>query len=157
MRSIMLAAAGLGALALGGLAAAQERHYAVTVAPIGQQAKGFQKISVSKAAIGSARIVLWGGAAIDPDCSPHPGSTLAVVQPPAHGSVQVVEEGVYVVFPAGNPRSACNGRKTPGRKVYYTAAEGYAGHDRVVLEGGSEDGHVRHVTIDIDVRKAANG
>jgi hypothetical protein len=157
MRSMMLAAAGLGAIALCGAAAAQTRHYEVTVAPSAQSAKGFQKVSISKAAIGSAQIVIWGGAAIDPDCSPHPGSTLAVVQPPAHGSVKVVEEGVYVAFPAGNPRSACNGRKVPGRKVYYTAAEGYAGHDKVVLEGASEDGHVRHVTVDVDVRKAANG
>jgi hypothetical protein len=29
-----------------------------------------QKIRISKAAIGSSQIVLWGGAAIDPDCSP---------------------------------------------------------------------------------------
>jgi len=157
MRLVMLAAAGLGAIALSGVATAQTRRFEVTVSPAAQANKGFQKISVSKAAIGSAQTVICGEAAIDPDCSAQPGSTLAVVQPPAHGSVKVVEEDVYVAFPQGNPRSACNGRKTPGRKVYYTAAEGYAGHDRVVLEGGSEDGHVRHVTVDIDVRKAANG
>ncbi|HEX5263823.1 MAG TPA: hypothetical protein VFW13_09870 [Phenylobacterium sp.] len=157
MRSVMLAAAGLGAIVLSGAAVAQERHYELTVAPAGQSNKGFEKISVSKAAIGSSQIVIWGGAAIDPDCSPHPGSTLAIVQQPAHGSVKVVEEGVYVAFPQANPRSVCNGRKVPGRKVYYTAAEGYSGHDKVVLEGASEDGHVRHVTVDVDVRKASNG
>lgn len=155
MRSMVLAAAGLAAAAFCGGVAAQERHYEVTVAPRGQPDKGFQKVSISRAAIGSARIVIWGGAAIDPDCSPHPGSTLAVVEPPAHGAVKIVEEGVYVAFPAANPRSACNGRKVPGRKVYYTAAEGYSGHDKVVLEGASEDGHVRHITVDVDVRKAA--
>jgi len=157
MRAMMFGAVGLGAMVLCGAAVAQERHYVVSVAPVGQQAKGYQKISVSKAAIGSAQIVIWGGAGIDPDCSPHPGATLAVVQAPAHGAVRVSEEPVYVAFPPGNPRSVCNGRKTPGRKVYYTAAEGYAGHDRVVLEGGSDDGHVRHVTVDIDVRKPAHG
>ncbi len=131
---------------------------AFCVAAVAQTARpAYQKISVSKAAIGSARIVIWGGAAIDPDCSPHPGSTLTVVEPPAHGQVKVVEEPVYVAFPPGNPRSACNARKVPGRHVYYTASPGYAGHDKVVLEGASDDGHVRHVTIDVDVRKAANG
>ena len=157
MRLVMVGATGLMAIALGGAATAQVRHFEVPVAPAAQSSKGFQKVSISKAAIGSSQIVIWGGAAIDPDCSPHPGSTLAIVQPPAHGAVKVVEEGVYVAFPPANPRSACNGRKVPGRKVYYTAAEGYAGHDKVVLEGASEDGHVRHVTVDVDVRKPANG
>jgi len=156
MRLVMLAVTGFAAVALCGSSAAQDQHrFEVVVATVGHQDKGFQKVSISKAAIGSSQIVIWGGAAIDPDCSPHPGSTLAVVQQPAHGSVKVVEEGVYVAFPPANPRSACNGRKVPGRKVYYTAAEGYSGHDKVVLEGASEDGHVRHVTVDVDVRKAA--
>jgi len=101
--------------------------------------------------------VIWGGAAIDPDCSPHPGSTLTIVAPPAHGAVKVVEEPIYVAFPPGNPRSACNSKKVPGRHVYYTASPGYAGHDRVILEGSSEDGHVRHVTIDVNVLKGASG
>ena len=148
---------GLAAVSLSVAAVAQERHYEVTVRPADGQQDAVQKIRVAKAAIGSSRIVIWGGAAIDPDCTAHPGSTLAIVAPPAHGAVQVVEEGVYVAFPAGNPRSACNSRKVPGRKVYYTANDGYFGHDKVVLEGASDDGHIRHVTIDVDVRKAANG
>jgi hypothetical protein len=45
----------------------------------------------------------------------------------------------------------------PGRQVYYTAAPGFSGHDRVVLEGTSDDGTMRHVTVDVDVRKAADG
>jgi hypothetical protein len=144
MRSKMLAVSAFSALVLCGAAAAQQN-------------KGYQKISVSKAAIGSTQIVIWGGAAIDPDCTQHPGSTLTVVEQPAHGTVKVVEEPIYIAFPPGNPRSVCNSRKVPGRKVYYTANAGYSGHDKVVLEGASEDGHVRHVTIDVDVRKGGSG
>jgi len=150
-------ACGLAVLAFCGTAAAQERQYMVTVRPVAHVANGIQKISVSKAAVGSSQIVIWGGAAIDPDCSPHPGSTLTVVTPPAHGEVKVVEEPIYVDFPAGNPRSACNSKKVPGRHVYYTASPGYSGHDRVVLEGSAEDGSVRHVTVDVKVLKAAAG
>jgi hypothetical protein len=80
-----------------------------------------------------------------------------VLEAPTHGAVKVVEEGIYVAFPPGNPRSACNNRKVPGRKVYYTANDGYSGRDKVVLEGASEDGHVRHVIIDVHVLKANNG
>ena len=148
---------GLVSLTLFGAAAAQERGYEVTVRPAASSNQAFQKINISRAAIGSTQIVIWGGAAIDPDCSPHPGSTLTIVAPPAHGAVEVVEEPIYVAFPPGNPRSACNARKVPGRHVYYTANPGYAGHDKVVLEGSSEDGHVRHVTIDVDVRKGSKG
>ena len=150
-------ACGLALLAYCGAAAAQEQQYMVTVRPAGHEANGVQKINISKAAVGSSQIVIWGGAAIDPDCSPHPGSTLTIVAPPAHGAVKVVEEPIYVAFPPGNPRSACNSKKVPGRHVYYTASPGYAGHDRVILEGSSEDGHVRHVTIDVDVLKGASG
>ena len=157
MRLKMLAIGGLSALVLCGVAGAQQRQYLVTVTPGGQQDKAYQKINVSKAAIGSSQIVIWGGAAIDPDCSQHPGATLTVLEQPTHGAVRVVEEPVYVTFPPGNPRAVCNNRKVPGRHVYYTANAGYTGHDKVVLEGASEDGHVRHVTIDVDVRKGANG
>jgi len=149
-------ACGLAVLALGGAAAAQERQYLVTVRPLAHAANGVQKINTSKAAVGSSQIVIWGGAAIDPDCSPHPGSTLTVVAPPAHGEVKVVEEPIYVAFPPGNPRSACNSKKVPGRQVYYAASPGYAGHDRVILEGTSADGHVRHVTVDVNVLKGAS-
>jgi hypothetical protein len=154
MKFSVLVAAGLTALVLGGVATAQQRQYLVTVNPASQPNKGYQKISVSRAAIGNAQIVIWGGAAIDPDCSAHPGSTLTVLEQPSHGEVKVVEEPMFIAFPASNPRSACNSQKVPGRKVYYTANAGYSGHDKVVLEGASEDGHVRRVTIDVNVRKA---
>ena len=148
-------ACGLAVLAFCGTATAQERQYTVTVRPAAHVTNGIQKISISKAAVGSSQIVIWGGAAIDPDCSPHPGSTLTIVAPPSHGEVKVVEEPIYVAFPPSNPRAACNAKKVPGRHVYYTASPGYSGHDRVVLEGASEDGSVRHVTINVNVLRGA--
>jgi hypothetical protein len=157
MRAGILLLSGLTALSLGFAAAAQDHRYEVTVHPVSSHRDAVQKIRVSKAVIGSSKIVIWGGASIDPDCSEHPGYTLSVVRPPEHGEVQVVEEGVYLAFPHGNPRAACNSQKVPGRKAYYTANPGFSGHDRVVLEGVTEDGTMRDVTIDVDVRKAAAG
>ena len=147
---------GLAGLALSSAAVAQDR-YEVTVKRESSHPGAVQKIRVSKAAIGSSRIVIWGGASIDPDCSEHPGYSLSVVEPPAHGEVKVVAEPIYMAFPRDNPRAACNSRKVPGRQAYYTASPGFSGHDRVVLEGVTEDGTMRHVTIDVDVRKAAAG
>ncbi|HEV7383590.1 MAG TPA: hypothetical protein VGN89_01840 [Phenylobacterium sp.] len=151
-RTVLLVSAVV--MAMAGLAMAQER-YEVTVKRESGHPGPIQKIRVSKAAIGSSRIIIWGGASIDPDCSEHPGYTLSVVEPPTHGEVKVVAEPVYMAFPLSNPRAACNARKVPGRQAYYTAVPGFSGHDRVVLEGATEDGTMRHVTIDVDVRKAA--
>jgi hypothetical protein len=154
MRAATVLLAGAAAFSLSATALAQERHYDVTVRPVGGHHDAVQKIRVSKAAIGDSPIVIWGGAAIDPDCTAHPGYTLSVVQPPAHGQVKVVEEGVYLAFPPNNPRAACNSHKVPGRQAYYTANPGYSGRDRIVLEGVTEDGTIRHVTVDVDLRKA---
>jgi hypothetical protein len=157
MRAGAVILVGLAALALSSSATAQERHYEVTVRRVNNHIDGVQKIRMSKVAMGGSQIVLWGGASIDPDCSEHPGYTLSVVEPPSHGEVKVVAEPLYIAFPPNNPRSACNTHKVPGRRAYYTANTGFSGHDRVVLEGMTEDGTLRHVTVDVDVRKPANG
>jgi hypothetical protein len=157
MRAGLLLLSSFVALSQAPTASAQDRHYDVTVHPASSHPDAVQKIRVSKATTGSAKIVIWGGAAIDPDCSEHPGYTLSVVRPPEHGEVTVVQEGVYMAFPPGNPRSACNSHKVPGRRAYYTANPGFSGHDRVVLEGVTEDGTMRDVTVDVEVRKAAAG
>jgi hypothetical protein len=149
--------AGLAGAALSCSAMAQDHRYEVTVRPVNNHPGAVQKIKVSKVATGASRIIIWGGAAIDPDCSEHPGYSLNVVEPPAHGEVKVVAEPLYIAFPAGNPRAACNSRKVPGRQAYYTASPGFSGHDRVVLEGATEDGTMRHVTVDVEVRKGAAG
>ena len=56
-------------------------------------------------------------------------------------------------FPAkAVPRAACNDRKVPGHQAFYEAEAGYTGHDKVVLQGSSPEGHVREITVDILVR-----
>jgi hypothetical protein len=148
--SVLACLAAVAALAACGAAVAQSR-YVVTVQPAGP-VKGFQKLKLSKAAVGTTPIILWRNAAINPDCSAVPGVTLKVLRPPQHGAATLTDGPVYVSFPAANPRAACNSRKVPGHEVTYQAASGYSGHDRVVLQGSSPDGHVRQVSIDIDVR-----
>lgn len=133
-------------------ALAQARRYEVTVSPAARPS-GFQKLHIDKAAIGSTPIRVWANTAIDPDCSEHqPGATLTVLEPPAHGVATIKDEPYFAAFPPANPRSACNTRKVPGHQAYYTAAAGYAGHDRMVLRGSSPDGVVRQITVDLTVR-----
>ena len=133
-------------------AGAQAAQYNVTITPQSRP-HGYEKVTVSKAAIGGTPIRLWYNTAIDPDCSVHqPGATLTIIQPPAHGAATVSDEPFYAAFPPANPRSACNDRKVPGHQAFYTAASGYAGRDRMVLQGSSPDGRVRRVEVNIDVR-----
>lgn len=151
MRSKLLILAGLAATVATG-AFAETKHYEVTVSPEARPS-GFQKLHIEKAAIGSTPIRVWANTAIDPDCSEHqPGATLTVLEQPAHGVATVKDEAYYAAFPPANPRSACNDRKVPGHQAYYTAATGYAGHDRLVLQGSSPDGAVRRITVDVTVR-----
>ena len=131
---------------------AQTKRYAVTVSPAAR-ASGYQKLHVERAAIGSTPVRIWANSAIDPDCSAHqPGATLTILEPPAHGVAVVDDEPYFAAFPPSNPRSACNNRKVPGHQAFYTAAAGYTGHDRLVLQGSSPDGAVRRVAVDITVR-----
>jgi hypothetical protein len=149
---LFLLACAAGLAVAGGASAVQPNRYVVTVSPAAS-ASGYQKLSVSKAAIGGAPIRVWANTAIDPDCSAHtPGATLTIVQPPAHGAAVVKDEPYFAAFPAANPRSACNDRKVAGNQAFYTAQAGYRGHDRLVLQGSSPDGVVRRVAVDITVR-----
>lgn len=145
-------AAVIAALAAGGVASAQTQSYVVTLRPANKP-DGFEKVRVSKAALGSAEISLWTNGAIDPDCTEHaPGATLAIVKPPEHGTARISNEPVYMAFPPANPRSACNNRKVPGHQAFYAANAGYSGRDKVVLQGSQPNGAVREIIVNIDVR-----
>jgi len=116
-------------------------------------ASGYQRLHVDKAVVGSTPVRVWANAAINPDCSAQtPDATLTILEQPAHGAAVVKDEPYYVAFPPANPRSACNDRKVPGHQAFYTAAAGYTGHDRMVLQGSSPDGAVRRIAVDITVR-----
>ncbi len=138
-------------LAMAAGAALAETRLDVRINPVPPH--GYEKVSVSKAAVGSAPIRLWANASIDPDCSAHvPGATLSILEPPKHGAATISDDPFFAAYPPNNPRSACNSRKVPGHQAFYTAAAGFTGHDHVVLQGSSPDGRVRRIAVDIDVR-----
>jgi hypothetical protein len=154
-RLIMRAATALAGMALalvaGGVAYPQSGRYVVDVRPARPE-KGFERLTISKAALGTTPIELWKNAAINPDCTEVPGVSLSILQPPAHGKATVSDDPVYVAFPPANPRSACNNSKVPGHRAVYQADAGFTGHDKLVLQGSSPGGHVREVKVDILVR-----
>jgi hypothetical protein len=137
----VVAALGLSATAV----YAQTQRFEVTVNPTGKT-EGYGKISIDKAAIGSAPT------AVEPDCSPRGQTTLTVVKPPEHGTVQISDEPFFYAFATNTPYAACSQKKVQGHRAFYTAAAGYTGDDRVVLQGSQPDGYVRRITVNISVR-----
>ncbi|HEY5410760.1 MAG TPA: hypothetical protein VIJ94_08525 [Caulobacteraceae bacterium] len=132
MKQAVVAGLALGAI-VAGSAFGQERSYVVTVVP-GGHAHGFEKLSVSKATVDTSPIRVWANTAINPDCTMEsPGATLVLLSPPSHGTATITDEPYFASFPPTNPRAACNSRKVPGHQAFYTAAAGFAGHDRLVL------------------------
>jgi hypothetical protein len=144
----MIATAVLGASAC----AASATDYYVSVRPAARP-EGYDKVQVSKAALGSNPIRLWQNTSIDPDCAPAGKVTLTVIKPPEHGQVTISTEPFFYAFPKANPRSACNDKKVPGNRAFYTANAGYIGPDHLVLQGSSSEGYVRRIAVDIDVRE----
>ncbi len=151
---LALSLAALAAVALAGVAVAQDRTYDITVREHPAAPKGFDKVKLSKAVLGDTQIMLWRNAAINPDCTPVEGVTLSVLKAPEHGKATISNDPVFVAYPPANPRSACNSKKVPGHQAFYQADAGYQGRDHLVLQGSSPEGHVRQIDVDIEVRPA---
>jgi hypothetical protein len=141
------------ALASSAAAAAAPEGRDPIINALTREPPGFETAHMSKATNGSDEIMLLGSAAVNPDCtrSSH-RRPMIVRQAPEHGQVKVVVGMFFVPFSPPNPRAACNRRRLPAQQAYYTAEPGFTGHDAVVLEQATFDGHVRQVTIDVDVR-----
>ncbi len=146
---IVLAIAALSLFATS--AGAQTQRYEVTINPA-TKPEGYGKLSIDKAAVGSAPIRLWQNTAVEPDCSPKGQTTLTVVKAPEHGTVQISDEPFFYAFAVNSPYAACSQKKVPGHRAFYTATAGYTGNDRVVLLGSQPDGYVRRITVNISVR-----
>ena len=126
--------------------------YYISVRPANQHQDGYQKLDISEAVMGGASQPVWSNFALNPDCSATGGAMLRVVHPPEHGTVEISSEPFYPNYPQHDVRYACNSQKSPGNRAIYTAAAGYLGRDRVVLEGTLGKGVVRRIAIDIDVK-----
>ena len=66
---------------------------------------------------------------LNPDCSVRALAKFRVVQPPAHGRVDIGPKDDFPKFPANSPFAACNNTVVHGVAVSYTPAKGFAGGD----------------------------
>lgn len=68
------------------------------------------------------------------DCTPNPIPDIVVVKQPALGRLRIDKTALHPAYAADNVRSVCNGKRTPTRRINYTASPGGKGEDEVVIE-----------------------
>jgi dienelactone hydrolase len=66
---------------------------------------------------------------LNPDCTPKAFAELKVVQPPAHGRVDIGPKDDFPKFPPNNPFAVCDKQSVHGIAVTYTPAKGFSGAD----------------------------
>jgi dienelactone hydrolase len=66
---------------------------------------------------------------LNPDCTPKAFAELKVVQPPAHGRVDIGPKDDFPKFPSNNPFAVCDKQPVHGIAVTYTPAKGFSGTD----------------------------
>lgn len=115
-------------------------------------AKGYSDVHIAKAAVPGERIRLWWATLVNPDCTAAGTMTTEVLTPPQHGDAMLFDDPFYPNFLQPNPRAACDARKVPGKQLFYTAAAGFHGHDKMVFRNATSEGRIRRVIVDIDVR-----
>jgi len=91
-------------------------------------------------------------AALNPDCSPISIAGVRTVEAPKNGKLTIEKTEGFTSFPADNPRSACNRRRSEGTKLSYQPERGYIGTDSLAIDviygdGGSRR---RHYAITIN-------
>jgi dienelactone hydrolase len=66
---------------------------------------------------------------LNPDCSPKAFAKFVILQPPAHGRVDIGPKDDFPKFPASSPFAACDRTPAQGVAVTYTPAKGFSGED----------------------------
>lgn len=91
-------------------------------------------------------------ASVNPDCSSPGLPTVRLVAGPDKGTVTTEKARDFKPFPRGNVRSACNGRRVTGLRVFYRSAKDFIGTDHVQILVISANGTGREARYAIQAR-----
>ncbi len=86
---------------------------------------------------------------VDPTCRSLGPMTVNLIEPPEKGRILVEQGPEFSSFPPGNPRSACNKRKTSATRLIYSAPPGPADDDRFTIEIVDSLGDARRVNYHV--------
>jgi hypothetical protein len=89
---------------------------------------------------------------IQSDCSPNGYPEVRVSVRPQHGEATTEQATKAAAYPAGNPRSRCNGRQLPATALFYTSASAYAGKDHFEVDVIFPTGGYRRAVYEVTVR-----
>ncbi len=85
------------------------------------------------------------------DCSIIDLPAVHIVQPPAHGRLEVAHQPIFPSTHAEPQR--CQSVKMMGTVVYYTAKAGYTGKDTIVIRSPFDNGKIQDTTFNVTVLK----
>lgn len=119
----------------------------VTVSPDGVKRVEFNKVAVSGERTREG--VAWH---IKPDCSMQNMPTVRVVEPPKHGKLEIVKEGIFPTTAKGL-YNKCRSVKVQGSVGYYTSDKGYIGMDRLTVRVSYGNGRIEDTVLNIKVVK----
>jgi hypothetical protein len=87
---------------------------------------------------------------LNPDCALIDIPVVRLVQPPAHGNLEIVQAEDFPTYQGNNPRTICNTMRVKGVRVAYKSSAGYVGGDEFAYEVFVA-GHVvrRHVGVNV--------
>lgn len=109
-------------------------------------------VTVRKSALAGQEVRVWWAMLLNADCTAAGTMTTQIVQPPRHGDLRLSDDPFYPSFPVTNPRSGCDSKPAPGKQAFYTSANGFHGHDRMVIRNATSEGRMRRITIDVAVQ-----
>jgi hypothetical protein len=118
--------------------------FALTCSALGQEREAERRVS-TRAAVGQT-IRIRGHVNYSHNCTEVIPTTVSVVRPPQHGSLDIRDESVRSTDPQLGHGSKCAGASGTGKAVYYTRKD--AGTDIVDYDSVSTNGVVHvHATV----------
>ena len=119
---------------------------------VGTPLGGTVKKEYKKTVVSGQASKLQGTVLIKEDCTFLSYPYLAVIDPPAHGKVDISHGEVHPSFAAGSPVYSCRNMPFQGNIITYTSDPGYVGTDRFTLRLAGL--HVREIddeTVTVNV------
>jgi len=114
-------------------------------------ASGIRKAEALRYAFAGQKMKVRYLYALDLDCTSTEWA-FEIIKQPEHGTVEIVTQSFFPMYPKDNPRSRCNEQKIDGHLIIYTPSKSYKGPDSFVLQEINGSGIAWETTYNFNVR-----
>jgi hypothetical protein len=114
-------------------------------------ASGVRKAEVVRYAFAGQKMKVRYLYALDIDCT-NTEWAYEIIKHPEHGTVEMVTQSFFPMYPKENPRFRCNEQKIDGHVIIYTPNKNYKGPDTFVLQEINNFGIAWETTYNFNVK-----